>query len=374
MELVEEDTRALLDIIDARHEDRQNRRRKQKKMYYQQDRQTFLYLKARAEELEQELVRLSRLSRSTMLSWKDAAASLREESSISVSQNRQLKRKLREYHTLSVLMHGFVVQATPSGIWSTCNLNHVRLHANPDARRHGLDWLTQVMYHNTDRLLEKYKFPARSPYSRLADIAVEGEEGPLRFVQRYQVELGMSLEAVLPLAISYFQTGASIENLEVHYKTKRFLDVELTRDLNMTYDVVIDQKTYSNEGTTRLCRAFYDSDRVILVTQNVPDDETLPRRAKDSKDMTWVVLECLAPKLTVMRCLFVVSQSFYQDGPSAGEYLPIHREAHEYWHCRDLDEDAPNILEIFFAHVQRMGYRNIQRRDLDFSRLFKCHL
>ncbi|ETV90830.1 hypothetical protein H310_14489 [Aphanomyces invadans] len=373
----DEDTAALVAMLDARQE-RKSRRNLQKKVYYRQDKQVHKYLKERVLELEAELCRLSRLPRSSVLPWHDTARGLRDEAFESLHHNRYLKKKVREYSCLGVLLRDFVdssvVQSAPTGTWHASNLrlDRVRLHAHPDARRHGLDWLTQVMYHNTDKLLEKYAFPDRTPYSRLADVTVDTTSlDALSYVQRYQLELQLPLEAVLPLATSYFQSGASSEQLEVHYKTKQYLDVQMTKSIadSMTYDVVTNWSLYPQPGTTRLCRIFQDANRYVLVSQSIPDDEKLPSKNIDSKTLTWVVLDQVSPTVTIMRCLFVVSQGL---DLRTGIYVPLLHEALADWNLDLRPIPPPARLDAFCQHVRTLGYRNIQSHDADFSKLFRC--
>ncbi|RHY65004.1 hypothetical protein DYB34_011248 [Aphanomyces astaci] len=372
----DEDTAALVAMLDVRLQ-RKSRRNIQKKAYYRQDKQVHTYLKTRASELEAELGRLSRLPRSSLVSWQDTARGLHDGAVESLHHNRMLKKRLREYRTLTVLLRDMVNStSSPTGTWLASNLrlHRVRLHAHPEARRHGLDWLTQVMYHNTDQLLEKYAFPSRTPYSRLADITVDtSHPDALNYIQRYQLELNLPLECALPLAKSYFQSGASLDQLEVHYKVKQFLDVEATSSFSdsMTYDVVIDLTAHTQAGTTRLCRIFQEANRCILVTQNIPDDEKLPSKYTDSKSLTWVVLERVAPTITIMRCLFVVSQSFTQ---RTGEFVSLEDEAQLDWHLNLRRVPVDLRLDTFCRHVHLLGYRNIQSRDHDFARLFHCEI
>ncbi|KAF0694281.1 Aste57867_14829 [Aphanomyces stellatus] len=396
-ELVDVDTAALVAIIDARKESRINRRRTQKKAHYQHDKRVYHYLKTRAIELENELGRLTQLPRATLMSWKETAAALRDETSLHVHNNRVLKKRLREFHTLARLMQSWVDTAievrhppctpqqaiypqtsAPTATWSASNLslNHIRLHAHLDARRHGLDWLTQIMYHNTDRMLEKYAFPPRSPHSRLGDVLLDDTGGLLQYVQRYQVEIPLPLDQVLPRAVAYFQTGATPEQLEVHYKSKRYLDVEVTQSLSrhMSYDVVVDLTSYGDAGDTRLCRVFGDDQRFVLVTQNIPEDERLPSKSVDSKSMNWVVVERVGPSRTILRCLFVVSQGIHRTDHIAGQVLSLEEESRRDWNLDLKCFHEHDRLDVFRRHVLHLGYRNMQSRDQDFARLFRCEI
>ncbi|RHY32769.1 hypothetical protein DYB32_002264 [Aphanomyces invadans] len=178
------------------------------------------------------------------------------------------------------------------------------------------------------------------------DLVDSGNRALISKDKRYQLELQLPLEAVLPLATSYFQSGAISDS--------------------MTYDVVTNWSLYPQPGTTRLCRIFQDANRYVLVSQSIPDDEKLPSKNIDSKT---VVLEQVSPTVTIMRCLFVVSQGL---DLRTGIYVPLLHEALADWNLDLRPIPPPARLDAFCQHVRTLGYRNIQSHDADFSKLFRC--
>ncbi|RHY41753.1 hypothetical protein DYB34_008191 [Aphanomyces astaci] len=134
-------------------------------------------LLAKVGELEKTLVRIRRRHSSTakhserpaskdlLLPWKDVAKALSESAREALVLQLSLRKDLDLNREVFQRLATWMEPSMPWGVSNT-SLARMPLVAHPEARRHGLDWLTQLVFHNTDAILDKYQFPPIDPTTR----------------------------------------------------------------------------------------------------------------------------------------------------------------------------------------------------------------
>ncbi|RHY56826.1 hypothetical protein DYB30_008356 [Aphanomyces astaci] len=134
-------------------------------------------LLAKVGELEKTLVRIRRrhgatakhserpASKDLLLPWKDVAKALSESAREALVLQLSLRKDLDLNREVFQRLATWMEPSMPWGVSNT-SLARMPLVAHPEARRHGLDWLTQLVFHNTDAILDKYQFPPIDPTTR----------------------------------------------------------------------------------------------------------------------------------------------------------------------------------------------------------------
>ncbi|KAF0699196.1 Aste57867_10248 [Aphanomyces stellatus] len=310
-----------------------NRRRKQK-MYRDMDKEGVMYLRNRVEQLQAELRRLQELKRSkpaassgTMLCWDDIASVLRDETSIALTKQMSLKtqRQIQQDVVDSLtawLYASHAIEKTPSGTWGASNLSlkNVSLVAHPAARRHGFDWITQVMYHNTSHLFRKYAFPSTTSFERLGDFLVDfANVDGIQYVWRYQNYLPAPFEAACDamrdVAVKHLAgRGHTKESLAAQQMQAQSLDQEILRAISPTMTYMYETFTATQKYCNLLFREFNDPDRCVFLIQTIPDDETVRGNVRNRKQMNWIVLDRIDDASTCVRLLPIASQAFTKHG------------------------------------------------------------
>ncbi|CAK4099329.1 unnamed protein product, partial [Aphanomyces euteiches] len=81
---------------------------------------------------------------------------------------------------------------------SHLNGHRVTLSADPLCRQHGLDWLTQILYHNTEALLRRYEFwPEMSTDVQCTYHTDMTNMDDVQFIWRFQVDIPKQMDDVV---------------------------------------------------------------------------------------------------------------------------------------------------------------------------------
>ncbi|EQC27394.1 hypothetical protein SDRG_14835 [Saprolegnia diclina VS20] len=245
------------------------------------------------------------------LPWSEIASIFAEASNEALEEHRGLKAKQRKLLQLSERMAAWVASMSstvapktlPKGtVWG-----QTTLLAEPTSRRLGLDWYSQHLLHNTDRMLQYSEFPT---HGNLADtVILDGQHDSVNVVMRIQHEFDLPLDAVM--------TGMrdpiwSLLRGDTRPYMVEFMNEELVQsiDTNMIY-----RRTVFNpeESSYYVCREFSTPDRIVFVTGNFYQDELLPSNLQWCNRMCWFVLERVSPTKTRLRAVFF-NASYIVDG------------------------------------------------------------
>ncbi|KAF0685348.1 Aste57867_22739 [Aphanomyces stellatus] len=337
--------------------------------------------------------------KSLLLPWQDVARALRDYNEAVVADHHSLKQQRQKHIDLILCLSAWVADATgtrvhtnPSGAWTVSNFLFSRtpLVAHPDARRHGLDWLTQVMLHHTDAMLDKVGFPSTWPVHgtssadwaqhRLGDQVVDFSNfDNLNIVYRYMVDFSGPMERVVELVkeeyIDYRRytayTAAELEakHVEVDHTDDETLvsigDVAKPDDAIDLFSYVKVHTKGTSQHSHVLFRSFRPTpDRVVIAGQTIPQDERFVdtnRHSATRKVMTWYVFDRLSPTHTRLRISFLASHST----TAAGDTVPFDDEARKYGGVATIEPDnEETIVAKFKAVVANQGRAGTARADV----------
>ncbi|RHY18241.1 hypothetical protein DYB36_010108 [Aphanomyces astaci] len=223
----------------------------QKQQYYrEQQRDQVVAMRKLIHDLQAERQRLSTRPKSkSLLAWKDVAVALKEYADESLIERHSLKATREKHIQLLLQLNKWIAQASmdhpqlstsayPSSAWSASHfsLARVSLVAHKASRKHGYDWFTQILYHNTDALMQTYQLPtvaaAVAPH-RVADLFLDSSNlDCLNVIARYAMVFNGPFEHVVDLVkqreIQYKSyTGYSKQELHRKRMTVDYVDPEV---------------------------------------------------------------------------------------------------------------------------------------------------
>ncbi|OQR93829.1 hypothetical protein THRCLA_08333, partial [Thraustotheca clavata] len=117
-------------------------------------------LKAEVDRLQLQLAHQMITPSSKALPWKDVSIAMEEDNKLKLRKNKQLKLQEQMYRRLVSYMHKWALQVIRSPKDSQYAWRHSFLPQDGNTRKLGIDWITQMIYHNTDSMLSKYNFPS----------------------------------------------------------------------------------------------------------------------------------------------------------------------------------------------------------------------
>ncbi|RHY00354.1 hypothetical protein DYB36_005705 [Aphanomyces astaci] len=303
-------------------------------------------LRHQAVDLQREIERL--LARQTtdkspwLLSWADVARALRDDSDAARNTNGILRQLVlqqdREIRTIRSWVHG--CQVLPNSSW-----RNVSLLEHPQARKHGIDWITQHLYHNTDRVLEQYAFAAVGSGVQIDDDTIIDTSSPdcFQYVWRDQRDMDVPFDvAARALTLDFFHSLLAHGTPLTAIPT----DVETLNELGGTCRYKTSVGKF--EQMNHLYRVFQSATRIVYVGQNIHHDPLYMDHARDnsSNRMTWVVLDKASATTTTLRKLTITSQGFRRDD---GRMIPLDEEA-SLWGVDLSAIAAPDAQLDWFAH------------------------
>ncbi|KAF0689667.1 Aste57867_18904 [Aphanomyces stellatus] len=267
-------------------------------------------LQALAESLTQDIVALKKAQSPWVLSWDDVACALREDVASEEFTNAILQAQVRSQEHLVQTMRTWVQRCLviPGATW-----RNVTLLADVTARKHGFDWITLNLHHNTDFVFDRYQFPSIASGESIQDAFADARNPDcLEYVWRFQAEIAAPFDRVCRhINLGFFDTML-MHGPKVHAPLA--VDTQVLRSLGGS--IRYSNSTAANEQLNHLFRIFRSNVRCVLVAQNIHDDELLkdPKHRPASNRVSWMVVDKLSPTRTSLRYLMMASQGFSADG------------------------------------------------------------
>ncbi|OQR89200.1 hypothetical protein ACHHYP_06424 [Achlya hypogyna] len=233
---------------------------------------------------------------SSLLPWKDVAGGLAQASVESRLSLEALRDRCERLYMLGQSMGRWVESLTrrsniPEVVRPFTTMT-VQLLADPDARRLGLDWYTQHLYHNTDRMLALCAFPSEGV---VRDISVmDHEHGVSDILGRIQIDCALSLDDTY--AALHTKIWDELRG-DTQASWSEFLDTELVQSIDpkMVYRrtaIAADESNYY------VGREFKSENRIVFLFGNFSQDELQPENQRWRPRMFWYVLERMGPTQT----------------------------------------------------------------------------
>ncbi|OQR89556.1 hypothetical protein ACHHYP_06217 [Achlya hypogyna] len=263
-------------------------------------------LQAQLNALQAEVDKLppkaKRVALTKALPWSEVASVFAESSTEALEEHRTLKTKHRKLVALSKRMSSWVASmsatTTPKQLPQGTVWGQTSLLGDPTGRRLGLDWYSQHLYHNTDRMLAYSEFPAVGSF---ADTVIfDGQYDSVNVVMRIQHEFDLPLQAVYD---GMREPIWSLLRGDTRPYMVEFMNEDIVKsiDANMLY-----RRTVFNsvESSYYVCREFSSDERIVFVTGNFYRDELLPSNSQWCNRMCWFVLERASATKTRLRTAF----------------------------------------------------------------------
>ncbi|EQC38970.1 hypothetical protein SDRG_03924 [Saprolegnia diclina VS20] len=242
------------------------------------------------------------------LPWQDVAESLRDESATSVHRNRALKLKHAQYATLVSAMARWVQTSSQPLVTAPRTRptwRHTALLAEPMGRQLGVDWITTMLFHNTERMLDAYGVYGTATSTHMIDYSVNVTEADtFEYVWMTTKHVDMALEHARDLIrmwLYQYATGAMWRKT-----SSTLLDVELLLPLPRT-TYCETHKLEPDEMVRFLSREFRGEHQSIFVGQNIHADECMPMPTTFRNRAFWYVLDRAGPTSTKVQMLHVTS-------------------------------------------------------------------
>ncbi|OQR87073.1 hypothetical protein ACHHYP_09570 [Achlya hypogyna] len=223
------------------------------------------------------------------LPWRDVAAGLADAVDEAQTTRAALQRRYAVLQDLmrgallvgaSISRHNNVPTSAMDFAWEC-----MTLATDPTARRLGLDWYTKHMYHNTDMMLERSRFPSDGAVSDV--IVDECGNDCVDVFGRVQVNHNVSFEeayAILAPRINTLLRGDSMAH------TSAFLDQQITSEIDPTL-VYRRMAVSGDDSRYYVSREFATEGRVVFLLGNLAHDELQPANQTWRPRRFWYVLE-----------------------------------------------------------------------------------
>ncbi|KAF0684237.1 Aste57867_23762 [Aphanomyces stellatus] len=211
-----------------------------------------------------------------ILPWHEVASALVDVRRLSETQNKVLRKELQANESLLRDMHRWVsehsaIQTQPNA--NTHTWRSVTLLANPESRLLGKEWIAKQMYHNMERMFERYHFPpedSTEEYSTdeiVFDDDMDGSHGGYKFVQKrhgyglqsFEQEVAYVKDTLLALQCSIPSYDPTLPKL-VHDEGSIMQSAFVTA---------------GNEYVNVLVGQFQTPDRYVFVVQQIQVDEAI---------------------------------------------------------------------------------------------------
>ncbi|KAH9086546.1 hypothetical protein LEN26_020008 [Aphanomyces euteiches] len=293
------------------------------------------------------------------LSWKQVSKAMQDELSPIQHENVKLKRQRQALLNFIVTMTKWIsavkdITRGPGSILhsaSNMSLHLITLSAlNPDCRRHGLDWLTQILYQNTNSFIDSYAMEAQPPNYVYGNFHVDvSDPKNVQHVFQAQVDIPYDMDNVVdPVRVHV------VDRLSAHdfyTKTVTAIDPEIVQRVSpfMTYKRRVSEDASGESWAVNvLYREFHDPDRVTFVGQTVEDDKFEKFAYSKRKSITWVVVTRVAPSTTRVTFMSLSSLEYTEQG-----FLSLENQARNYG--LQLDGNDPSIAEIYASRLKVVG-------------------
>ncbi|KAF0692636.1 Aste57867_16301 [Aphanomyces stellatus] len=233
-----------------------------------------------------------------MLSWRVIADVFRAASGHSKGQKYRLVEETSKSMAAIFEIHRFLNACRPmmpcpspsSADLVAGNHSFVKLLASAESRSWAKQWLTQQLYHNTDRAFAS--FPLACGTDDIIQWDARFNDSVHHGTEMYQAVLNAPLKAVV-----------AMKRRKLHWKYPPLEQMDVEVDGNTTlYRNLNEKKHYWNllEGH------FYEADRCIVVFRRVQDDETYSSAGcYEHHVMQWLEMRQITPNQTLVRLVGV---------------------------------------------------------------------
>ncbi|KDO19385.1 hypothetical protein SPRG_15126 [Saprolegnia parasitica CBS 223.65] len=286
-------------------------------------------LKAEVDVLQKQLARQLLSPTSRALPWAEIATALDVDNKEKLKKRKMLQLQHASYLRLVGNMRAWVTRVLPVRHTTTSVLSSYTKQRAPvdppwrrtylpldaNTRKLAIDWLTQLLLHNTDNMLAKYEFDALDPHAYSIDFAMSLSPNDLfEYVWRTQKELPLPMEVVsaaLRRWMQQYTTGSVWTDVQ---SSELLQDDALETVQGATYAHTVRENP--TETVNFLTREFQPhADRVVFVGQNIHHDERVSSSVHRRNRMFWYVVDRVGPTTTRFRNLDVLSHFFTDHGP-----------------------------------------------------------
>ncbi|KAF0719749.1 Aste57867_821 [Aphanomyces stellatus] len=320
-----EGTAQLLQEMDRKMK-RRTYMRNMMRHYHKERKMEVVYLKNLQDELERDLKQLcskvrdeNRSLSTTTLSWKDVAQALRDDHSRAVSDQEDLKTDVVEIQALARDMQRWVALQTAVPAFPNSDLptwRHVSLLSHPRSRALGKEWITQHMYHNTDRMFQQYGLPPPGAahiefFEFIMDhpSSARAPEDGFEYIHRHQFLSKMPPDVILATYRHRLCALLLVDRHEARPSLQDTLRCEVDGPVAMHQLV-----TSQSEQINLLSGEFHEATRSVFVAQQIQDDESMGdarRRHPQRNRSLWVEVRPQADGGAVVRVVYLYSQLFH---------------------------------------------------------------
>ncbi|KAF0692637.1 Aste57867_16302 [Aphanomyces stellatus] len=225
-----------------------------------------------------------------MLSWRVIADVFRAGSSRAKAQKQSLEEETSMHmaviHDIQQFLHACRPVLPSSRDLGAGNHSFVALLASAESRSRAKQWLTQQLYHNTDRAFAS--FPTDVGTDDFVHCEYRFNQSQLHGSEMYQAMFNAPLKAVV-----------AMQQRKLHWTRLDLGEFDVERDGNTTlYRDVNEKEHYWNllEGH------FYEADRCVIVYRRIQDDEAYSSRGcYEHHALQWMDIRQINPKQTLVR-------------------------------------------------------------------------
>ncbi|OQR84121.1 hypothetical protein ACHHYP_18026 [Achlya hypogyna] len=325
-------------------------------------------LKAEVSRLEGQLARQMVTPTASALPWHEVATALEADNKVRLRKNKMLELQRASYETLVASMRSWVARVLRGPEDPPCTWRHTYLPLDSNTRKLGIDWITQMLLHNTDSMLAKYAFSSfdRRAYSIDFNMTLSSDD-LFEYVWRTQKEISLPLDAVCRVLrrwMGQYTTGTVWTDVQ---SSELLRDDALATVKGTTYAHTVREAPC--ETVNFLTREFHSTpDRVVFVGQNIHNDERVPCSTFSRNRMFWYVVDRVDDNTTILRNLDVVSHFFTAAGP-----VPVAEEASLIGFEQLSDATEIDQVDAYTRFASTM-YRRYRQRKTDIQRKWRQKL
>ncbi|KDO21958.1 hypothetical protein SPRG_12822 [Saprolegnia parasitica CBS 223.65] len=227
----------------------------------------------------------------SLLPWKDVAGSLAQASVEARLSLQVLRDRCEAMYRLGRVMSAWVGSMSRRNnvpdVGRPFTSTPIVLLADAASRKLGLDWFTQHMYYNTDRMQQLCAFPSSGTVRDIS--VVDHENGVSDILGRIQIDCDLPLEATY--AALHDKIWDELRG-DTQAAMSEFLDADIIKsiDAKMVY-----RRTAltADESNYYVCREFATQDRIVFLFGNFSQDALQPENVRWRPRMFWYCLERL---------------------------------------------------------------------------------
>ncbi|KAH9117216.1 hypothetical protein AeMF1_008978 [Aphanomyces euteiches] len=243
------------------------------------------------------------------LTWEDVAEAMREENSLAELENKFLKHEVervvafgRQIQRWIFIQNGanpkgslksrdqrkekhMLIENIPRRIVQVPTWRDTTLFADPELRKLGKQWITQLLYHNTDRMFQSYWFPQIESPSSYIYVDAEFDENTYNLVFCRQYEDITPFERLCEL-----YRRELCDQLAVEGSTRiRENTVKEQEEHTIQHQMI----TRCGEVINLVCGEFHEEGRSLFVAQQIIDDELFLHDHRMRNRMCWIEIRAM---------------------------------------------------------------------------------